>query len=66
MAEIRVPRSESFTEIAHELSDFIYGLPLSQPDNDQLIGLIIKQVGEAERTAFLSGFDMGIDIMLSR
>lgn len=58
--EIVIPRSERFTEIANKLSDFINDLPLNQPDNDELIKIIVEQIKEAEHTAFLFGFDMGV------
>ena len=60
---IEIPRSNKFVEIAEKLSDFIKLLPLNQADNDKLIQIIVEQVKEAEHTAFLFGFDMGIKIM---
>lgn len=60
--KIEIPRSDRFIEIANELSDFINALPLNQPDNDKLIQIIVEQIKEAERTAFLFGFDMGVKV----
>lgn len=60
--EIEIPRSDRFTEIANELSDFINSLPLNQSDNDKLIKIIVEQIKEAEHTAFLFGFDMGVKV----
>lgn len=60
--EIKIPRSERFTKIANELSDFINALPLNQPDNDKLIQIVVEQIKEAEHTAFLFGFDMGVKV----
>lgn len=59
---IEIPRSEHFEEIAIELSEFIKRLPLSAEDNDGLIELIIKQINEAEHTAFTTGISLGIEI----
>lgn len=60
---VSVPRTEKFNEIAKELSDFVATLPLEQSDNDRLIKIIVKQINEAERGAYLAGFDMGIKAM---
>lgn len=60
--EIVIPRSEKFVQIANELSDFINTLPLNKPENDKLIQIIVEQVKEAEHTAFLFGFDMGVKV----
>ena len=58
---ITVERTEDFYRVARELSDFIAALPLSQPDNDKLIAIIIQQVQAGEQGAFNQGFRMGID-----
>lgn len=60
-AAITIERTEEFYSIARELSEFIKGLPLSQPDNDKLIALIIRQVQAGEQGAFNQGFRMGYD-----
>ena len=54
-------RTEKFFQIARELSDFIKGLPLDQPTNDRLVKMMIEQVEEAERGAFIQGCKMGRD-----
>ena len=54
-------RTEEFYRIARELGDFIKGLPISQPDNDRLIALIIQQVQAGEQGTFNQGFHMGYD-----
>lgn len=56
---IEIERTDEFYSIARELSKFIKGLPLSQPDNDKLIAIIIKQVQACEQGAFNQGFRMG-------
>ncbi len=60
-AAIPAARTEEFYKAARELSDFIKELPLSQPDNDKLINLIIQQVQAAEQGTFQQGFQMGIE-----
>ena len=57
-------RTEKFFQIARELSDFIKGLPLDQPTNDRLVKMMIEQVEEAERGAFIQGFKMGRDFAI--
>lgn len=56
---IEIERTTDFYTIAHQLSDELKGLPLSNEENDQLIDLMIKQVQEAECGAFVHGFKMG-------
>lgn len=58
-AAITIERTEEFYSIARELSEFIKGLPLSQPDNDKLIALIIRQVQAGEQGAFAQGLRIG-------
>lgn len=60
-AAIEIERTEEFYSIARELSKFIKGLPISQPDNDRLIAIIIQQVQAGEQGAFHQGFRMGSD-----
>lgn len=57
-----IERTEDFKKAARELSDFIKGLPLSHPDNDKLIALIIAQVKQAEKDAFIQGFLAGSEL----
>ena len=58
---ILMERSPEFFRIAKQLSEHIAGLPLSVPDNDKLVGLMIQQVTEAERAAFNQGLRMGVE-----
>lgn len=58
---IQVERTEQFLQTARELSVFIQGLPLNSQENDKLISLVIRQVVEAERGAFIQGFRMGME-----
>ena len=58
---ILIERSPEFYRIAKQLSEHIAGLPLSIPDNDKLVGLMIQQVTEAERAAFNQGLRMGVE-----
>lgn len=56
---IEIERTADFHTIARQLSDNLKALPLSNEENDQFIDLMIKQVQEAERGAFVHGFKMG-------
>lgn len=58
---ILMERSPEFFRIAKQLSEHIAGLPLSVPDNDKLVELMIQQVTEAERAAFSQGLRMGME-----
>ncbi len=58
---ILIERSPEFYRIAKQLSEHIARLPLSVPDNDKLVGLMIQQVTEAERAAFSQGLRMGME-----
>ncbi|SFM11591.1 hypothetical protein [Pelosinus propionicus] len=58
-ATIETQRSEKFHASTRIISDFICNLSLSVDDNNHLIALLVEQLQEAERTAFLQGFDMG-------
>ena len=60
-AAIPAARTEEFYKAARELSDFIKEPPLSQPDNDKLIDLIIQQVQAGEHGTFQQGFQMEIE-----
>ena len=59
---VEMKRTDEFYQAARELGDYIRPLPLSQPQNDHLIKLIIDQVNTAEKGAFLQGFNMAMDI----
>lgn len=56
---IEIERTADFHTIARQLSDTLKALPLSHEENDQFVELMIKQVQEAERGAFMQGFKMG-------
>ena len=58
--KILIGRSPEFYQIAKQLSEHIAELPLSVPNNDKLVGLMIQQVTEAERAAFNQGLRMGV------
>ncbi len=57
-AMITVERTEGFYLLAQELSTFITGLPLTTAQNDNLVYKIIEQIEEAERGAFMQGYEM--------
>lgn len=48
---IQIDRTEQMITAAHELSDYIAGLPLTVDQNNALVSMMIKQVQEAERGA---------------
>lgn len=56
---IPIERGEEFYQAAKGLSEFIHALPLSAENNNRLIDLMVDQVCEAERGAFVQGFRMG-------
>lgn len=58
---IQIDRTEQMIAAAHELSDYIAGLLLTTEQNDTLVSLIVKQVQEAERGAFVQGFKWGME-----
>lgn len=58
---IVIERTPEFFKTAHAVSDFLKALPLSRPDNDKLIELMIRNVNEAEQGAFNQGFRMGAE-----
>ena len=60
-AAIALEHTEEYYKAARELSDYIKALPLSQPENDALIELIIAQVHHAGTGAFAQGFRMGME-----
>lgn len=59
---IQIERSPDFIATAHEVGDHIKTLPLNGDQNEVLVELVIKQVTEAESTAFRQGFDMGVKL----
>ncbi|MGE8000868.1 hypothetical protein ACQKOF_19770 [Lysinibacillus sp. NPDC093190] len=58
---IEIKRTEAFIQTANELSAFLKALPLSREDNDRLVALMVQNVREAEKGAFLQGFSMGYE-----
>lgn len=58
---IVIERTEEFFDIALKVSEFIKTLPLNTEQNDELVKLIIDQIQEGERGAYLQGFKMGMD-----
>ena len=65
-AAIKIERTEAFYGIARELSDHLYALPLTQPQNDRLVALMIRQVETAEQGAFHHGIRIGAEFARSR
>ncbi len=60
-AAIPIERTEEFYKVAKELDGFVAALPLTQPNNNRLVNLIIKQVQASEQGAFAQGFRMGME-----
>lgn len=60
-AAIPIERTEEFYKAAKELDSFITALSLTQPSNDRLVNLIIKQLQASEKGAFAQGFRMGME-----
>lgn len=58
-SEIVLQHTEQFYESAKQLSEFIKELPLTQPDNDKLIDLILQQMEDGTNDAFFQGAVMG-------
>ena len=58
---IQIERTAEMTTVARELSDYIKSLPLTAEQNNTLVPLIVKQVQEAERGAFVQGFKWGME-----
>ena len=63
---IQIDRTEQMITAAHELSDYIAGLPLTVDQNNALVSMMIKQVQEAERGAFVQGFKWGMEYRSQR
>ncbi|WP_313150106.1 hypothetical protein [Lysinibacillus capsici] len=57
-ASIKIEWTEAFKQVANELSDFLKALPLNHEDNDRLVALMVQNVREAEKGAFLQGISM--------
>lgn len=57
--EIEIERNEEFHQAAHELSEFIKNLSLTNEQNDKLVALTVKQVQVAEKGGFVQGFIAG-------
>ncbi|EON73835.1 hypothetical protein [Lysinibacillus sphaericus] len=60
-ASIEIERAEAFKQAVNELSDFLKALPLNHEDNDRLVALMVRNISEAEKGAFLQGFSMGYE-----
>ena len=56
---IQIERTDKMIVAARELGDYIRDLPLTVEQNNALVALMIKQVQEAERGAFIQGFKWG-------
>ncbi len=56
---IKIERTPEFLQAAQLLSDFIRGLPIDQPTNDRLVAMMVDQVQQAEKGAFVQGLRMG-------
>ena len=60
-AAIAIERTPDFFQVAQQISEFIYGLPLDQPTNDRLVALMVDQLQQAEKGAFAHGFRIGME-----
>ena len=49
-----------FVAATEAVSEFLRNLPLTADQNDTLIALLVENMAEAERGAFLYGFDLGM------
>ena len=58
---IQIERTQEFLEAAKRLSDFISSLPLNKEQNDRLVHEMIEQIQLAERSAFMQGFEIGLE-----
>ncbi|WP_435322136.1 hypothetical protein [Muriventricola aceti] len=58
---IQIERTEQMTAATYELSNYIKSLPLTTEQNNTLVSLMVKQVQEAERGAFVQGFKWGME-----
>lgn len=63
---VQIKRTEEFTKIAKELGDYINKLDLRNDHHNEIVDLIIKQVKQGEKDAFLQGIDLGIGIAMHR
>jgi len=59
---IVIERSPEFEATAREIGNHISTLLLTNEQNNQLVELLIKQITEAESTAFRQGFSMGVEL----
>lgn len=57
--DYEIERNEEFHRAAHELSEFIKNLSLTNEQNDKLVALTVKQVQAAEKGGFVQGFIAG-------
>jgi phospholipid N-methyltransferase len=56
-AAIAIERTPDFFQVAQQLSEVIYGLPLDQLTNDRLVALMVDQVQQAEKGLFSMAFE---------
>ena len=61
--DITKGRNDAFDAAARRLGRFINALDLGPAAHNELIDLICKQVSEAERDAFMFGFDTAASLM---
>ena len=61
---IKVNRSEDFIKNAYKVGAHLSALPLNSEQHNKLVGLIGRQVKEAESTALRQGFDIGVKLGL--
>ena len=60
-SSIAIERTPDFFQMAQQLSEFVRSLPLDQPTNDRLVALMVDQVQQAEKGAFVHGYRMGME-----
>lgn len=63
---IQVDHSDEFIQVAKQLGDFISSLPIDQPTNERLVGLLLDHVRVAEHDAVLQGFKTGVMYTLKK
>lgn len=58
---IPIEHSAEFYSTAQDLSQYIHGLPISQPENDNLIQFILNHVKAITQDTFNQAFRMGME-----
>lgn len=56
---IEIPKTEEFLNYARQISAFIYELPLTKEQNDELIAMLVEHLSMRAEEAFRFGFSMG-------